>query len=46
VLVAKHYCYLQPGDQHREQRITADVLFANLMAELVLQRWAQLPTCR
>ena len=34
VLVARHYCYLEPGDELVERRITADVFFGNLMAEL------------
>jgi len=33
-LVARHYCYLEPGDEHVERRITVDVLFGNLLAEL------------
>lgn len=33
-LVAYHYCYLEPGDELVERRITIDVLFANLLAEL------------
>lgn len=34
-LVAKHYCYLEPGDPEIQKRITTDVLFANLLYELV-----------
>ena len=34
-LVARHYCYLEPGDERVERRVTTNVLFANLMAELV-----------
>jgi len=34
-LVAKHYCYLEPGDELVERRVTANVLFANLIADLV-----------
>jgi hypothetical protein len=34
-LVIRHYCYLQPGDDLRFRRITSDVLFGNLVAELV-----------
>lgn len=34
-LVAKHYCYLEPGDEFVEKRITINVLFANLIADLV-----------
>ena len=33
-LVTRHYCYLEPGDEVREQRITSDVFFGNLIAEL------------
>lgn len=33
-LVARHYCYLEPGDEKSEQRITSDVFFANLLAEI------------
>jgi len=35
MLVVRHYCYLEPGDALRERRITSDVLFGNLVAELV-----------
>jgi hypothetical protein len=34
-LVARHYCYLSPGDERVERRVTTNALFANLMAELV-----------
>lgn len=34
-LVAKHYCYLEPGDPDVQKRITTDVLFANLIDELI-----------
>ena len=34
-LIARHYCFLEPGDENVELRITVDVLFANLIAELV-----------
>lgn len=34
VLVARHYCYLEPGDELVERRITVDALFGNLLAEL------------
>jgi hypothetical protein len=34
-LVAKHYCYLEPGDPEIQKRITTDVLFANLLYELI-----------
>jgi hypothetical protein len=33
-IVARHYCYLEPGDALVEQRVMTDVLFANLLAEL------------
>ena len=33
-IVARHYCYLEPGDELVERRVTSDVLFANLIAEL------------
>ena len=33
-IVARHYCYLEPGDPLVERRVTSDVLFANLLAEL------------
>ena len=33
-IVARHYCYLEPGDELVEKRITTDVLFANLIADL------------
>lgn len=34
-IVARHYCYLEPGDEHVQQRITTQTLFGNLIAELV-----------
>jgi hypothetical protein len=34
-LVARHYCYLEPGDELVERRVTVNVLFANLIADLV-----------
>ncbi len=33
--VAYHYCYLAPGDVEVERRITTNVLFANLIYELI-----------
>ena len=33
-LVARHYCYLEPGDELIERRVTTDVFFANIIAEL------------
>lgn len=35
LLVARHYCYLEPGDREMQRRITANVLFANLIYELI-----------
>lgn len=35
VIVARHYCYLEPGDEHIERRVTTDVFFGNLLGELV-----------
>lgn len=34
-LVARHYCYLEPGDPQVQRRITTDVLFGNLIYELI-----------
>ncbi|KYZ68275.1 AAA family ATPase [Bacillus sp. GZT] len=34
-LVARHYCYLDPGDQEVQKRITSNALFGNLISELV-----------
>lgn len=34
VLVARHYCYLEPGDPLVGRRITVDVLLGNLLEEL------------
>jgi len=34
-LVARHYCYLEPGDEEVQRRVTTDALFANLIAELL-----------
>ena len=33
-VVARHYCYLEPGDELIERRVTSDVFFANLLSEL------------
>ena len=33
--MARHYCYLDPADVHVERRVTSDVLFGNLIADLV-----------
>lgn len=35
VIVARHYCYLEPGDPLVERRVTTDVFFANLIADLI-----------
>jgi hypothetical protein len=35
VIVARHYCYLQPGDELVEKRVTTDVFFGNILGELV-----------
>ncbi|HID1394499.1 TPA: hypothetical protein ACXDX0_002276 [Staphylococcus aureus] len=34
-LVARHYCYLEPGDQDVQRRITTNVMFGNLIADLM-----------
>ncbi|MHC4543181.1 MAG: ATP-binding protein [Planctomycetota bacterium] len=34
VLVARHYCYLEPGDPFIQQRIAVNAVFGDLMAEL------------
>lgn len=34
-LVARHYCYLEPGDPEVQRRITTNVMFANLIYELI-----------
>ncbi len=34
-LVAKHYCYLEPGDEQVQRRITSNVLFGNLIYDLI-----------
>jgi len=34
LIVARHYCYLDPTDENSERRVTTDVFFANLLAEL------------
>ena len=34
ICVAKHYCYLEPGDEELERRISTESLFANLLYEL------------
>ncbi|ASL43707.1 hypothetical protein bAD24_I09460 [Burkholderia sp. AD24] len=40
VVVARHYCFLEPGDELVERRVTTDVFIGNLMGELsdTLQR--------
>jgi len=37
-VVARHYCYLEPGDQQVQRRITTNVLFANLIYDLIRAR--------
>lgn len=34
-IVARHYCYLEPGDPEVQRRITTQTLFGNLIAELL-----------
>lgn len=34
LIVARHYCYLDPTDENSERRVTTDIFFANLLAEL------------
>lgn len=34
-IVARHYCYLEPGDEDVQRRITTQTLFGNLMADIV-----------
>lgn len=33
-IVARHYCYLEPGDALVDRRVTTDVFFGNVLAEL------------
>jgi hypothetical protein len=33
-VVARHYCFLEPGDELIERRVTTDVFFGNLLGEL------------
>jgi hypothetical protein len=33
-LVARHYCYLEPGDELVERRVTVDAMLGNLLEEL------------
>lgn len=35
-VVARHYCFLEPGDELVERRVTTDVFFGNLIGELSL----------
>jgi hypothetical protein len=37
VIVARHYCYLEPGDEDVQRRVTTQTLFANLIAEILDQ---------
>lgn len=34
-LVARHYCYLEPGDPQVQRRITTNTMFANLIYDLI-----------
>jgi hypothetical protein len=34
LIVARHYCFLEPGDELMEQRVTTNVFFGNLLGEL------------
>lgn len=34
MLVARHYCFLEPGDELVERRVTTGVFFGNLLGEL------------
>lgn len=34
LVVARHYCFLEPGDGLVEQRVTSNALFGNLLGEL------------
>lgn len=34
LVVARHYCFLEPGDELVERRVTTDVFFGNLLGEL------------
>lgn len=34
IVVARHYCFLEPGDELVERRVTTDVFIGNLMGEL------------
>ncbi|MDX8123113.1 ATP-binding protein [Janthinobacterium sp. GMG2] len=34
LLVARHYCFLEPGDDQVEHRVTTNVFFGNLLGEL------------
>jgi hypothetical protein len=45
-LVARHYCYLEPGDEEVQRRVTTDALFANLIFEIVDQAPHLAPTVR
>jgi hypothetical protein len=33
-IVIRHYCYLEPGDEYIERRVTTNALFANLLADM------------
>lgn len=34
LVVARHYCFLEPGDELVEQRVTTNVFFGNLLGEI------------
>ncbi|WEW95645.1 hypothetical protein P3T65_15420 [Pseudomonas nitroreducens] len=34
LIVARHYCFLEPGDELVERRVTTDVFFGNILGEL------------
>lgn len=34
LVVARHYCFLEPGDELVERRVTTDIFFGNLLGEL------------
>jgi len=36
-IVARHYCYLEPGDPDVQRRIRTNALFGNLISELAIQ---------
>ncbi|MGE7128945.1 AAA family ATPase [Lysinibacillus xylanilyticus] len=34
-LVARHYCYLEPGDEDVQRRVTTNAMFGNLISDLM-----------